>query len=90
MNQYYDAVIKESWIEKKVAKSGRFGIFTAIGIVGDAMAGGVPIGSLTASASDNYLLPKLTKGWKPNQFIDSEVKTFLPLNDSKTPNNWQR
>lgn len=80
LKQYYEAVIKESWIEKKVAKASRFGIFTGLGIVGDALAGGVPIGSLVASASDNYLLPKLLGGWKPNQFIDSEVKSFLPNN----------
>ncbi|WP_339881169.1 hypothetical protein [uncultured Algoriphagus sp.] len=81
LKQYYDAVIKESWIEKKVAKASRFGIFTGLGILGDALAGGVPIGSLIASASDNYLLPKLLGGWKPNQFIDSEVKSFLPKNE---------
>ena len=78
LGQYYEAVIKESWIEKKVSKASRFGIFTALGIVGDAFAGGIPVGSLAASASDNYLLPKILGGWKPNQFIDNEVKPFLP------------
>jgi hypothetical protein len=34
--------------------------------------------TLVSSASDNYLLPKLTAGWRPNQFIDNEVKPFLP------------
>jgi hypothetical protein len=53
-----------------------------MGIVGDALAGGIPVGSAIASASDNYLLPKLLGGWKPNQFIDSEVKDFLPLNSN--------
>ena len=42
-------------------------------MLGDAAAGGIPIGSAAASVSDNYLLPKLLNGWKPNQFIDNEV-----------------
>jgi hypothetical protein len=78
LGQYYEAVTKESWIDKKAVKATRFGVFTALGILGDILAGGIPIGSLVSSASDNYLLPKLAAGWKPNQFIDNEVKPFLP------------
>lgn len=82
LNQYYQTVIKESWIEKKIAKASRFGIFTALGMLGDAAAGGIPIGSAAASVSDNYLLPKLLNGWKPNQFIDNEVKPFLKTEEN--------
>lgn len=78
LGQYYDAITKESWIEKKVAKASRFGIFTGLAIIGDILASGIPIGSLVSSVSDNYLLPKLASGWKPNQFIDNEIKPFLP------------
>lgn len=77
LNEYYDAITKESWIDKKPIKALRIGVFTGLGFLGDLMAGGIPIGSILSSASDNYLVPKLLKGWKPNQFIDSQVKPFL-------------
>jgi len=79
--QYYEAVTKGSWIDKKAIKAARFCFFTAFGILGDALTGGIPIGSLVSSLSDNYLVPKLAAGWKPNQFIDDEVKPFLPKNE---------
>lgn len=78
LNEYYEAISKESWIEKKPIKALRMGIFTGIGFLGDLLAGGIPIGSAMSSASDNFLLPKITKGWKPNQFIDNQMKPFLP------------
>jgi len=77
LNEYYEAITKESWIDKKPIKALRMGIFTGLGFLGDMLAGGVPIGSMVSSASDNFLLPKIAKGWKPNQFIDNQVKQFL-------------
>jgi hypothetical protein len=84
LNEYYDAVTKESWIDKKPVKAIRTAVFTGLGFLGDLLAGGIPIGSLTASASDNFLLPKIANGWKPNQFIDNQVKPFL--SEKTTPN----
>jgi len=81
LSQYYDTVTKDSWIDKKAGKATRFSIFTGLAIIGDTLAGGIPIGSLVSSISDNYLLPKLASGWKPNQFIDNEIKPFLPKKD---------
>jgi len=78
LGHYYEEVTKGSWIDKKEIKATRFGIFTAFSIIGDFLAGGIPIATLLSSFSDNYLLPKLASGWKPNQFIDNDVKTFLP------------
>ena len=77
LNEYYAAVTKESWIDKKPIKVLRMGIFTGLGFLGDLLAGGIPIGSVVSSASDNFLLPKIAKGWRPNQFIDNQVKPFL-------------
>jgi hypothetical protein len=45
LGQYYDAVTKESWIDKKAIKATRFGFFNALGILGDILAGGIPIGT---------------------------------------------
>lgn len=77
---YYEEISKESWLNKKPVKAARFGIFTGLGIVGDILAGGIPIGSAITSMSDNFLLPKLINGWKPNHFIDGNVKPFLNEN----------
>jgi hypothetical protein len=45
-------------------------------------AGGLgTVAGLTISACDQFLLDKLLKGWKPNQFIDEKLKDFLAVKD---------
>ncbi|NQU84350.1 MAG: hypothetical protein HQ541_01190, partial [Mariniphaga sp.] len=55
------------------------GIFTGAGIIADAVATrgiGTVIG-LGLGALDTFYLDKLISGWKPNQFIEDEVKELL-------------
>lgn len=78
LSQYYQEVTKGTWIDKKPVKAARIAIFGAAGFLGNLAAGGIPIGTLVSSSADKFLVDPLLRGWKPNQFIDLEVKGFLP------------
>lgn len=81
---YYQETIKDTWAEKLPAKSTRWSIFTGIGLGIDALgAGGLgTVAGVAVSAVDAFLVDKLTKGWKPHQFVEKDLKSlFAPAND---------
>ena len=59
------------WADNLPPKTLRWLIFTAAGIP-LSLAAAVGLG-----AADTFLLDKLIKGWKPNQFIEGPLKDFL-------------
>lgn len=81
LRAYYQETIKDSWAEKLPTKSARWSIFTGIGLAADVLgAGGLGTAAGTAiSAADTFLIDKLIKGWKPHQFVESELRPlFIP------------
>lgn len=76
---YYQETIKDTWAEKLPAKSTRWSVFTGIGLVIDALgAGGLgTAASVAVSAVDAFLVDKLTKGWKPHQFVEKDLKSLF-------------
>lgn len=79
VKSYIEEVTKESFAEKLPTKSVRWGIFTGIGVAVDLLtAGGA--GTLIGAGVgtlDSFVVDKLIKGWKPNQFVDNEIKPLL-------------
>ena len=77
--EYYKAVTKDSWVESLPSKAVRFYIFTGAGLILDAaFAGGLGTAiGIALTAGDSFLIEKLLKKWKPNQFIDEPLKNFL-------------
>lgn len=78
LKEYYEAVTKESKLDKLPGKSARFSLFTGLGLAADAtFTGGLgTIAGVSLGALDTFYLDKLIAGWRPNQFIEEEV---LPL-----------
>lgn len=76
---YFQEVTKSTWVDSLPNKSLRWSIFTGIGLAVDSLgAGGLGTATGVAiSAADNFLLDKLIRGWKPNQFIEGPLKDFL-------------
>jgi hypothetical protein len=76
---YHKEVTKESWVDKLPARPVRFVLFTAAGLVIDAAGlGGVgTIAGIALNAADTFVLEKLARGWRPNQFVDGPLKEFL-------------
>ncbi len=80
ISEYINAISKESWFEGVPVKSFKWLFFQGLGTVID-MNGGNGVGSalsnMTLSAMDTFLLDNLSKGWKPNSFVNLELKPFV-------------
>lgn len=79
IKSYYAEVTKNTFIDKLPGKTTRWGIFTGAGIIADVVAtGGIgTVVGMGLSALDTFYLEKLISGWKPNHFIEDEVKGLL-------------
>lgn len=78
IQDYYSEVAAGTWAEKLPGKTFRWSFFTGAGILLDIV---VPTGLGTAtgmalSAGDAFLLDKVIKGWKPNQFVEGPMRQF--------------
>lgn len=79
IKKYYSEVTSKSFIDKLPGKTTRWGIFTGTGLALDLVAtggAGTAIG-IGLSALDSFYLDRLISGWKPNQYIEEEVKPLL-------------
>jgi hypothetical protein len=78
-DNYLRDVAHLDWAEKLPPKSLRWLLITAAGLGLGATTHpllGTAAGTIL-SAADAFLLDKLLKGWKPNQFIEGSLKPFL-------------
>jgi hypothetical protein len=86
----YDRAIfsKTGWTQSLSYKFGKLGVFAGLGVAVDLSIGTMGLATVVASglgaasdvavgASDEFLLSKLGKGWKPNQFIEGPAKEFV-------------
>lgn len=75
IKSYYEECTKKTWIEKGTPKALRWLFFTAGGIVADKVLGegaGIPL-----SAFDTWLVDRLAKGWRPDQFVQKQLLPFV-------------
>lgn len=79
IREYHKAVTKDTWADKLPNKVYKWSFFSGAGMLVDLLgAGGIgTLSSLGISAADAFLLDKITKGWKPNLFVDKELKEFI-------------
>lgn len=77
---YFREVITPTWIDRLPSKAARWFLFTAMGLGLDAIGAG-GIGTVTGvglGAVDTFLLDKVLRGWKPNQFVDEHLRKLMP------------
>ncbi len=79
IKSYYSEVTQKTFVDTLPGKSVRWGIFAGAGIIADVLvAGGIGTAvGIGLGALDALYLDKLISGWKPNQFIEDEVKKLL-------------
>lgn len=79
IEEYSKALSKESWLDRMPSKVGRFVIFESVGVLLDIMGtGGIgTVAASTLNAADSFLLDKILRKWKPNQFIKEDLKNFV-------------
>lgn len=76
---YLREALERTWVDALPAKSLRWFLFTGAGVVLDTHgAGGLGAAvGVTLGAFDTFVLDRLLKGWKPNQFVDEYLRTFV-------------
>jgi len=82
LQSYYEEVTKKTILDRLPGKSLRWVIFTGLGLAADAFGTG-GIGTLSGvaiGALDTFYINKLFSGWKPNQFIEEDVRKLLDTN----------
>jgi hypothetical protein len=80
LKEYCREMSRLDWADKLPTKTLRWLVFAAIGI---ATAPLNPLIGLGLSAIDPFLVDRLLKGWKPNQFVEGPLKKFLQNASSK-------
>ena len=80
ISEYHKAVTSETWADKLPSKGIRFSVFTGAGLALDALlTGGMATAvGIALGVGDTFIVDKLIKGWKPNQFIDDGLTKILP------------
>jgi hypothetical protein len=79
LKEYHRAVTEQTWVDKLPTRAVRWSLFTGAGLIIDTLGGG-GLGTLSGvavSAGDAFLLDKLVKGWKPNQFVEKGLQDFV-------------
>jgi hypothetical protein len=78
-DEYCREVSAIDWVDKLPPKSLRFIVMASLSaLAGIALtpAAGIAAG-IGLNAADYYLIDRLLKGWKPNQFVEGPLKKFL-------------
>jgi hypothetical protein len=94
MEEYDRAVFSEGWTKTIPTKVSKLTLFAGLGAILDLTLGthGVATGvatSVSAAAAaglglgDEFILPKLLGGWKPNQFIEGPAADFMAHPDMR-------
>ena len=79
LKSYLQEVTKETKLDKLSCKSLRWSLFAGLGYAATTFGTiGVGIGaSIALGALDYIFLDRIIVGWKPNQFIDNDVKKLI-------------
>lgn len=79
IKEYYKEVTKNSPFDHLPGKSLRWSIFTGLGIVSDLLiASGLgTVAGVSLSLLDAFVLDKLIKGWRPNQFVEENLEKLI-------------
>jgi hypothetical protein len=80
LQEYYAACAADTFVEKLPYKSAKFVTFTGLGLLTDLITGSPGLStaaSISIGATEPFLVDKLIKGWRPNQFIEGPLRKFV-------------
>lgn len=70
ISNYMQDITSSGWLNQSKGKFFRYVISNGAGFIS-------PIGGLIFSAIDSFAIDKINFGWKPNQFINGNLKNFI-------------
>ena len=79
LKQYIRSSTRETWAEQLPTKSVRWMLFTGAGVALDLVGtGGLGTAAgIGLSMVDSFFLDNLTRGWRPSQFVEQRLRTFV-------------
>lgn len=79
LEEYQRAIVTDSWFETLPAKIARFVVFSLSGVgLGHLFPSGIgEVSGVALGAADAFLLSRIFKGWKPNQFVEGPLTEFV-------------
>jgi len=80
LKEYCREVSRLEWADKLPLRTLRWLVFAAIGVATAALN---PLVGVGISAIDPFLVDKLVRGWKPNQFVEGPLRKFLETDDRR-------
>jgi hypothetical protein len=96
IKEYHRSILEKSgWAERLGVRVGKLFVFAGIGTSLDLALGTMGLATLTTAAlgtassvafgaTDEFVLSRLGKGWKPSQFVEGPAKQFLSGTDKDT------
>ena len=84
VKEYYKEITSKTWIDKLPCRTSRWLMLTGASVGMSSLFGNAFVGTVAGvalSAFDFFLLDKVARGWKPNQFIEDELKEFVSKGD---------
>ncbi len=79
INEYHKKVTEDTWVNKLPSKTFRWSFFTGVGLLLDFVGSGgiATLAGIGLSAADEFLLDKLVENWKPDIFVNQQLKPFV-------------
>ena len=74
VSHYLEDISRSGWHSRGSVKAFRYLVSTGMGLIG-------PVTGIITSAIDAFVLDRFIIGWKPNQFINERMKSFVDVND---------
>jgi hypothetical protein len=68
--EYINSITSDSWVSSLPAKTVRYVISSTVGFLN------IPAG-LAVAAGDEFIVDRIFRGWKPNQFVNGPLKRFV-------------
>jgi hypothetical protein len=81
LKEYCRELSHLEWADKLPTKSLRWLVFGGLGFVTGVLN---PLVGLGIGAVDTFLVDKLLKGWRPNQFVEGPLRKFLKVSGNKS------
>jgi hypothetical protein len=78
VHAYFVACTKDTWIDHLSVAAARWALVTsASSAAGVAVAGPMGVGVGVAIGAADFIVERLRQGWKPNQFVEHDLKRLV-------------
>lgn len=82
---YHEEIMRESFLQKLPGKAIRYSVFASLGLLADACLPKTEaiITALSLGAFETFFLDKIASGWKPNQYVDGNLRKLIRAKENE-------